>query len=97
METEDQNTGLRGWVDVEAVRHLLKHASANIVALLILALFAWLLHVLDKANLFPNHFATLFEWIDLSTMTVVFILFGVQTIKFFVRRMFNGSISLILA
>ncbi len=96
-ETEGQDKGVGAWVDVGAIRHLAKHASANIAALLLLALFDWLLHLLESAGVIPERAAAIFEWIDFWTMVVIFVLFGLQTIAFFSRRTLNGSSSLILA
>ena len=97
MTSEDKTGGIRGWVDVEAIRHLVKHASASLAALLLLALFAWLLHLIDNAELLPKLFVSILEWTDLGTMAIVFVLFGAKTIKYFAGRISDDSTHCLLA
>ena len=97
MAEPEENHGIRGWVDVEGIRHLVKHASASVAALLLLALFAWLLHLIDNADVLPKPFASILEWIDLGTMAIVFILFGAKTIRYFGGRISDDSSHHILA
>ena len=97
METEGQSKGIRGWVDVDAIRHLAKHISSNIAALLPLALFDWLLHFLGKAEILSASEAGILEFIDFWTMVVVFVFFGLKTIalvksKEFCRFRFLGVV-----
>jgi hypothetical protein len=83
--------GIRDWIQLDTIRHLVKHMITCCVCLLLAIPAAWLLRLAGEWGDFPPQVVTAIEWVEYAYVLLVLVIFAVGTIKSIWKEVFDGS------
>lgn len=89
--------GIWDWIELDTIRHLVKHTISCFVCLLLGFLVAWLLYLAGEWGRFPPQVVIAIEWVEDAYLLLVLVLFAVGTIKSIWKGIFDGSTHCVFA
>jgi hypothetical protein len=83
--------GFPDWVEIDTIRHLVKHTVSCCICLLLALPPALLVFLLGKSGMLQPQIVSAVDWVECIYLLLVLVIFAVGTILSVGRGMFDGS------